>query len=134
MLRLYYDMRLFSFDVDDLGLDLFCFRQGDGQDTVFELSLRLVRDHLGRQGNCTFEGAPALLAHVPGLVLFLIHLPGLAFEVSTSPVMLICTSSALTPGREAFTTITSSVWYMSIAGADQPSLRVSGRVNASSNR
>src|SRR5687768_10961975 len=49
-------------------------------------------------------------------------------RVSTSPVTLICTSSALIPGREALTTISSSVWYISTAGveADQPSLMENG--------
>src|SRR6266487_99160 len=58
--------------------------------------------------------------------------------VRISPVTLIWTSSALMPGRAAFTTTSLSVWYMSIAGEDQVDqtslMRENGRVNASSNR
>ena len=35
-------LRLLRLDVDHLRLDLFCFWQGDGQNTILELGIRLV--------------------------------------------------------------------------------------------
>ena len=46
---------LFRLDCDRLWFDLFCLRQGNGQDTILEISLRFVGDNSCGQGHGTFK-------------------------------------------------------------------------------